>query len=837
MAAVRALVVLSTMMLGMSMIGILSGFPGAPGAPERGGVTDSAVTVAGTGEFAGLRVTVSQTRDLINQVVAVSWTGAQPTRPFAGKFGINYMQIMQCWGDDPKGPERTQCQYGAASTRLPEAGPWVKSRQLTYPFLDQKETLRLPANSPDVASVPFWAVGGDKPTGPATGDRSDFFDSLSTNEIPVASTHGDGTGLEFFEVQTVRQAPGLGCGEPVVTDGAPTGRPCWLVIVPRGSTEADGSVKPSDGGRLLESSPLSESNWENRIAVRLEFLPVGQACPIGRPERSVIGHELMTDAVSSWQPALCEGGGSLFNYIQLPDEVARNRAAGAAPGLALVTNPIPPSQPPPENPPLYAPVGLSGLAIAFNIEHSVAPDAPAADQELNGQRFGAMKLTPRLVAKLLTQSYRFSVLAAPPPDPNPFRALKDNPAGLASDPEFLDLNPEYKGFTGPGQELPDALVQLGTSDLTALLWNWVNADPDAHAFLTGTPDPSGMVVNPANQGLALPVSGFPRNDEVCADYRVSDRATLRECTLDHHPYTRDMHDAGRSASRGDTQEQGHTLIDERLKRLPPQNPGKRALLAVVDTATAARYSLPVAALRNTAGEFVIPSATSFLAAVAAMKPSAVPGVLATDPATGDPAAYPLTALSYAVTTPATLDTAARTDYAGFLRFAVGPGQQPGVAPGQLPSGMVPLPGALRAQTTAAAAAILAPAAIPPASSPSPGPGSPAAVGAPGRPAAAAGTRATSPGGLANPSSPAATPAARDPASHTGSPAAPAGHVAQQPLTESRRTPSLPAPLRVGLVLLAVLICGALAAMAAPAMPLLGAVLARRARKEVTPTEL
>lgn len=97
------------------------------------------------------------------------------------------------------------------------------------------------------------------------------------------------------------------------------------------------------------------------------------------------------------------------------------------------------------------------------------------------------------------------------------------------------------------------------------------------------------------------------------------------------------------------------------------------------TTTAARYSLPVAALRNTAGQFVTPTITSLLAGVVVMKPSAVTDVLAADPVT--PA-------------PATLKSAALGDYVAFVRYAVGPGQQLGVALGQLPPGMVPLPDAL-----------------------------------------------------------------------------------------------------------------------------------------------
>ena len=152
--------------------------------------------------------------------------------------------------------------------------------------------------------------------------------------------------------------------------------------------------------------------------------------------------------------------------------------------------------------------------------------------------------------------------------------------------------------------------------------------------------------------------------------------------------TTDMHEAGRSASRGDTQ--ARTLVlgpDGRtpiLKKVDPQRPGQRALLAVVDTTTASRYGLPTAALRNTAGQFVAATTASLLAGEAAMKPSAIPGVLAPDPAATDPAAYPLTGLSYALSTPTKLDTAAGKDYATFLRYAAGPGQQPGLPPGELP---------------------------------------------------------------------------------------------------------------------------------------------------------
>jgi hypothetical protein len=692
---------LLAMMLSAVIISVLPGAPPASAAPAAGTPLDSAATLSGRGEFANLKVTLGQTKNLINQAITVSWTGGVPTLP-AGGFGVNYLQIMQCWGEDPSGPDRTQCQYGGSNTQTsPNAGKWVRSRQVNYAALvDPRETLKQAAGSVQTTVVPFWAVGRDKPTGPATSDRNDFFDSQITNEIPLARTHGDGTGQEFFEIQTLRQAAGLGCGDPVIAGGVSKGRSCWLVIVPRGTTEVDGTIR--DGVRQqLDSSPLSQSNWDNRIVFPLEFLPVVQACPVGAPERRVIGHELALDAVSSWQPVLCVGGGALYSYTQLGDDITRNQVlAGSSPGLGLVTNPIPPDQAPPNPPLVYAPIGLSGLAIAFNIEHQPPADAPPDKQQLDGQRFTSMKLTPRLVAKLLTQSYQGAVAGASD-------YLKTNPAGLTVDPEFLELNPEYRGFANVTIP-PDALVQLGGSDLTSLLWSWVKTDPDASAFLAGTPDRFGMVINPNDKNLTLPTSTFPRNDQSCTNSNLGNGVTGKLCTLDAHPFTNDMHEAGRSASRGDSQARTTVLGADGTptsKKLDPQAPGQRALLAVVDTATATRYGLPTAALRNAAGQFVAPTTASLLAGEAAMKPSAVPGVLAPDPGATDPAAYPLTALSYALTAPSKLDTAAGKDYAAFLRYAAGPGQQPGITPGQLPLGMAPLPDPLKAQTITAAATI------------------------------------------------------------------------------------------------------------------------------------
>ena len=78
---------------GLAMVasGALLAVP-ASAAPQdvKPRVEGSAVTKSGSGEFKDLEVTVSQTTNLVNQVVRVSWKGGKPTKPDFGLLGVNY---------------------------------------------------------------------------------------------------------------------------------------------------------------------------------------------------------------------------------------------------------------------------------------------------------------------------------------------------------------------------------------------------------------------------------------------------------------------------------------------------------------------------------------------------------------------------------------------------------------------------------------------------------------------------------------------------------------------------------------------------------------------------
>src|SRR5262249_19103166 len=110
-AAVAGLVVVAGLAVASPAAGVTSAAARLPAAVTPA-ATGSPVTVLGTGEFADLKVTVDQTQGLINQVVTITWTGGQPTVPTGSRFGIEYLQIMQCWGDDDSAPVREQCQFG-----------------------------------------------------------------------------------------------------------------------------------------------------------------------------------------------------------------------------------------------------------------------------------------------------------------------------------------------------------------------------------------------------------------------------------------------------------------------------------------------------------------------------------------------------------------------------------------------------------------------------------------------------------------------------------------------------------------------------------------------------
>lgn len=730
---------------------------GSQGTDTTLPATESQLTIAGRGRFAGLSVTVNQTTNLIDQAVSVTWRGGEETIQGPVRFAGNFLQIFQCWGDDDgtvpenPGPPPEQCVQGATTgvySGIPASA--VPAGTATQRVISVRDWANF---DPAVGTLDertgvvwrsFRAVDGTEigahvdptftPSRPGGNYwLNPYFSIVTTNESAASPTLANGEGAELFQVATGLQSSGLGCGQRVQRVGNDIRIPkCWLVVVPRGSPSEENVGTPfaerADNFGVV-TSPVAPEAWANRIAFPLGFNPVDSPCSIASRDRRIAGNELVGPAVASWQPALCAGGERPpYSYVPVPDSSARgfivNPIAGA-PGMAVVQQPIDPALVSGDNPIVYAPLTLSGISFGFNVERIPRFDAEAGAQALAGVRVANINLTPRIVAKLLTQSYRRQLEIFEPPD---YGWLPTNPAHLGDDPDFLRFNPEFsllsifEGRTFSGLQLP-----ANNSDIAEQVWDWVLSDPEAAAWLAGEPDSWGMKVNPAyaTEALLNP-SGFPFGNPTPTSFPKADPYCYQGelvgsveppplCGTDWMPYARSLSE---TASRTRRAFDGARIALNVAAQAPsqvwggttPQIVGRRSMIAITDTSSAALFGLQSARLSR-AGDnrdnrvFIAPDQAGLQAGLSAMVPSDVPGVLEASPTAQVDRAYPLTALTYAAVAPLALDGDERNDYASFLEYAAGAGQVRGTASGQLPAGYEPLSSELAAQTREAAKAI------------------------------------------------------------------------------------------------------------------------------------
>ncbi|MBO0823386.1 MAG: hypothetical protein J2P27_05945 [Actinobacteria bacterium] len=477
-----------------------------------------------------LQVTVSQTQDITQQGITVSWSGGTPTSTFI-TTQANFLQLMECYSDSPDGPNPEQCEFGTAgllqggtptNPSIGSRGGWLcEPGAVASPpptgqtgggapsadggspgnGCDPKE----PGNaSPPHAApcpgpncdpshtrydIPF--VPADDPSSPVYAqDITQYFDQFDTNEVQEAVTLPDGTGRLQFETLTATGAPGLGCGE---LESSGQTRNCWLVIVPRGSYDPNGfepDLKSTGSfGGYLKSSPLSASNWAMRIQVHLNYASVPAFCPPGTLETETAGSEPITQAMGSWELAVNKQANCKVVYGFAPGTEAESTQdlctpASSTVGLAFTTMPIGTeaqrddtgSNCPTGLPQiLYAPVAVTAIALGFNISDGT------------GAVTTPVKMSPSLLAKSLTQVYRLDL-----PDYYPTVNLQgppwslSNPRDLSGDPEFAKLNPPATTGILPCCNTSFPTAPVLTEDQSALnlqVWQWIQADPATVAWL------------------------------------------------------------------------------------------------------------------------------------------------------------------------------------------------------------------------------------------------------------------------------------------------------------------------------------------------------------------
>jgi hypothetical protein len=695
-------------------------------------------------DFKNLQVTVSQTQDITHQGVTVSWTGGEPTIENGGGLQGNFLQLMECYGDASTGPSPQGCEFGSTGLLGPKVpNPTIGTRggdlctpgavpSVTSPPFSLNGDTALKgcdpeepaqgANPPDLApgdnqdySVPFVPVTADQGS-PAynQGDLSKFFDEFSTDEVQQAVTGADGTGQLHFETLTGVEAPALGCGEQETNKQT---RNCWLVIVPRGQYEPNGfkispdSVNPNG---FLWSSPLGASNWSMRIQIHLSYAPVGDFCPISSLEIPTVGTQIVSRAVQSWQLALNLAGkcNRVYGYSAVPEATStlqlHSASSGGTAGLAFTTIPIG-SEAARDGTPttslpriLYAPVAVSAVGFGFNIN------------EATGYISTPVKLTPELLAKGLSQVYLSDLPDWYPQGighPGPAWAVS-NPVNISEDPQFQALNPEV-----PPTSPDTSLAPLLTEDQSApnqQIWQWIQADPAATAWLDhGTTDAANTVAaDPDYTALKLgtppAIDSFPRAYSGILDLGKSSTGkpeTRR--SLDLLPYVISYDSAASSVLTANNPTTGNW--DDNIQG-PDNTPGwwdkngaealgHILIWGIADTGDLASYGLVDAQLCDNAGTACIaPSVASITAALDSAKPDSS-GLLEVNPASPGSGGYPLVQVTYAAVS-TELSSTQLNDYADLIAYAAGAGQTPGVAPGNLPPGYLPLTDALKKQALA-----------------------------------------------------------------------------------------------------------------------------------------
>lgn len=366
--------------------------------------------------------------------------------------------------------------------------------------------------------------------------------TITTRTVRITKDPDTGvntSGKIDFEVrQRVSQAS-LGCTET---------QKCSIVVVPimdmacaenapntPNVNDCDGGAWGSDpddtgGGTdtvnkwVTQQAWLANSNWRNKFVVPITFAPDPGSCGVQdqRPRVPVHGSELADVAQERWGSAYCAGArpaNYLPEYSSGPEYEARRQFTSELGGsygqdAILTTQPVVDSP----RPVVHAPSALTGFAIAFTID------------DARGQAVEELTLSPRLLAKLLTQSYTPSTVGDVRDSKTRYTGSAEqlaaintagngnayywehpsifrNPRNIFADQEFLALNPDLRTRKENGSlasqffATQTPVVFQAESDIIVDLTRYIVADPAARKWLDGEPDEQGMVVNPAWKGM------------------------------------------------------------------------------------------------------------------------------------------------------------------------------------------------------------------------------------------------------------------------------------------------------------------------------------------------
>jgi hypothetical protein len=555
-------------------------------------------------------VTVSQAKDLTDQGIQINWSNFTPTlngSNFAPNSGgsntpLYDVSIFECKGTNPDfstglQAAGTPCYTPTVGDTGAEVAPGPPNA-LVEPTADSSS----PAKH---LSAPSGCTYTGASSGYALSSPLAYQSKTIKNETGFAycKSPWDGgnpatwTGRADFHVEapSPKTKPGFfNCA---------SGTPCSLVIVPNfGGTPAsesnwtatsrcgqhyigEGGDPTTDNphllgtpgdkgvgdlmggsipdypyaqlGSVLGNNPsvqgASAACWAaDRIVIPLSFAPKASNCPTRTPEFYAQGSPMMQTQMLQWQAGWCTGRAPVtLNYTFDSESQAREafltsgtQAAGANTDVALTTLPVTAAEQGASRRKFtYAPLANSGAGIAYLV-----------DDNHTGSQINRMVLDPRLLAKLVTESYTLNYGCTSADHTKPSLTCDpavwgtgNNPLSLYHDPEFLALNkhcqpyglranytcrvgglnattaaptgdwppslsvgePSYETYDGVF--LPTVVAQ--NNDMTYDLTDWIASDPDARAFLNGSTDPWGQRVNTDYLHVSYPTQLFPVQDQ------------------------------------------------------------------------------------------------------------------------------------------------------------------------------------------------------------------------------------------------------------------------------------------------------------------------------------
>jgi len=730
---------------------------------------------------------VNETQGLRNrQEIAVSWTGAHPTGGIVADEQSEQapqeeypVVIMMCRGAASATSGKSAITPQTCWTQTsPERVAFDTSfnfppyrLDLYASTADRGLLVGVPSSVPAACAqfgggaqhwVPFDAANGHVyeigPQGCA-GLPPEAADDVSIQQ-PSDTTYGvsdlKGDGSSKFVIDTAEANASLGCSDTVA---------CSLVIIPIMGISCDpagDSLPPTDrpppdastqafaecsatgayapgvqappGSQNLEDLAVSgelwwsASNWRNRIAVPLTFAPPSNVCALINSSASVpiYGSYLLLGATQQWAPHFCLNR-SLFQlqHVLTAEPEAKSLLEAGSIDAAFQGSP-PPT--PFARHIVQAPTAATGFAIVFDIVNK------------NGQPYTTLRLDARLLAKLLTESYPENTYIQ-----QNDKALQNptthqpNPLNIADDPEFRALNPGIDPAIGDlaGASAATILAISGDADAMTALTSYINADPEARAWLNGKPDPWGMVVNPKYKGIKLPVSTWPLLDTYIPTGLAANDPCLAESPAPWLPQVASPVESMATITLdlqfniSDSQvDCNNSFQFPSYAAVGQEIPGQTFILGITSLADADQYGLNTAALETQGGStstakfttsagrsFATAGIASMHAALAMMSPDKKAGSWTLPyakmrTASAGKSAYPGTILISTDVATQGLPKSVGGDLGKFLKFVATTGQRSGFGNGELPPGYLPLTAAngaakMVAYTRAAAADVTA----------------------------------------------------------------------------------------------------------------------------------